>query len=122
MSVVPRPPSGHGFCVDRARGPVSYAKYRLPDGRQVQKKIGPRMVGARPSARGYFTKRLAEDWLRDVLDEARRDTLAGTIRTGATFADTLLPDRAGSSSVAESAPWATKEKSWPSVDRSEDQC
>lgn len=25
---------------DRARGPVGYAKYRLPDGRQVQKKIG----------------------------------------------------------------------------------
>jgi hypothetical protein len=30
-----RPPTGHVFRVERARGPVWYAKYRLPDGRQV---------------------------------------------------------------------------------------
>jgi hypothetical protein len=36
-----RPPTGHVFRIDRSRGPVWYAKYRLPDGRQVQKKIGP---------------------------------------------------------------------------------
>jgi hypothetical protein len=30
---------------------------------------------------------LAEDWLRDTLDEARRRTLAEPVRTGATFAD-----------------------------------
>ena len=36
-----RPPTGHVFRVERARGPVWYAKYRLPDGRQVQKKVGP---------------------------------------------------------------------------------
>ncbi|MFN2521620.1 MAG: tyrosine-type recombinase/integrase, partial [Candidatus Limnocylindria bacterium] len=40
----------------------------------------------RPPA-GYFTKRTAEEWLRGVLDEARRGTLAGMVRTGATFAD-----------------------------------
>jgi integrase len=40
----------------------------------------------RPPA-GYFTKRQAEDWLRGVLDEARRGTLPGMVRTGATFAD-----------------------------------
>ena len=34
-----------------------------------------RSAGGPPA--GYFTKRLAEDWLRDVLDEARRGTLAG---------------------------------------------
>jgi hypothetical protein len=28
-----REPSGHVFRADRARGPVWYAKYRLPDGR-----------------------------------------------------------------------------------------
>jgi hypothetical protein len=27
------------------------------------------------------------DWLRDVLHETRRGTLAGQVRTGATFAD-----------------------------------
>jgi integrase len=36
---------------------------------------------------GYFTKRLAEDWLRSVLDQARRGTFPGMVRTGATFAD-----------------------------------
>src|SRR5438445_9555637 len=82
-----RPASGHVFRVERRRGPVWYAKYRLPDGRQVQRKLGPAWMGrGRPSA-GYFTKRLADDWLRGVLDEARRGTLPGMVRTGATFAD-----------------------------------
>jgi integrase len=80
-------PSGHVFRVDRTRGPVWYAKYRLPDGRQMQKKVGPAWIErGRPPA-GYYTKRLAEDWLRDVLDQARRGTLSGLVKTGATFAD-----------------------------------
>jgi hypothetical protein len=32
-------------------------------------------------------KRLAENWLRSTLEEARRGTLPGMVRTGATFAD-----------------------------------
>jgi integrase len=87
MSVPARVPTGHVFRVDRSRGPVWYAKYRLPDGRQVQRKVGPAWTDrGRPPA-GWFTKRMAETWLRDVLDEARRGTLPGTIRSGATFAD-----------------------------------
>ena len=82
-----REPSAHVFRAARARRLVWYAKYRLPDGRQVQKKIGPAWTDrGRPPA-GYFTKRTAEAWLRDVLDQARRGTLPGLIRTGATFAD-----------------------------------
>jgi integrase len=82
-----QPPSGHVFRVERRRGPVWYAKYRLPDGRQVQKKIGLAWSGrGRPPA-GYFTKRQAEDWLRDVLHEARRGTLSGIVPSGVTFAD-----------------------------------
>jgi integrase len=82
-----RPPSGHVFRLERKRGAVWYAKYRLPDGRQVQRKLGPAWSErGRPPA-GYFTKRVAEDWLRDTLDEARRGTLPGMVRTGATFAD-----------------------------------
>jgi integrase len=82
-----RPPSGHVFRAERARGSVWYAKYRLPDGRQVQKKIGPAWSErGRPPA-GYYTKRQAEEWLRSVLDDARRGALVGTVRTGATFAD-----------------------------------
>ena len=81
-----RPPSGHVFRVVRARGPVWYVKYRLPDGRQVQKKLGPAWTErGRPPA-GFFTKRLAEAWLREALVDARRGTLAGQVRTGATFA------------------------------------
>jgi integrase len=83
----PRIPTGHVYRVERARDPAWYAKYRLPDGRQVQKKLGPAWVErARPPA-GYFTKRLAEAWLREVLDEARRGVLPGMHRTGVTFAD-----------------------------------
>jgi integrase len=82
-----RPPTGHVFRVERARGPAWYMKYRLPDGRQVQRKLGPAWAErGRPPA-GYFTKRLAEDALRGVLDEARRGTLPGMVQTGATFAD-----------------------------------
>lgn len=87
MSPDVRLPTGHVFRVERVRGPAWYAKYRLPDGRQVQKKLGPAWTErGRPPA-GYFTKRTAEAWLRDVLDQARRGTLPGMVRTGATFAD-----------------------------------
>jgi hypothetical protein len=82
-SVVSKPPSGQVFRVDRARGPVWYAKYRLPDGRQVQKKLGAAWTGRGRPANGHFTKRLAQD----VLHEARRGALPGMIRSGATFAD-----------------------------------
>lgn len=82
-----QPPSGHVYRAERKRGPVWYAKYRLPDGRQVQRKLGPAWTErGRPPA-GYYTKRQAEDWMRDVLDQARRGTLPGMVRTGATFAD-----------------------------------
>lgn len=53
----------------------------------MQKKLGPAWTErGRPPA-GYFTKRTAEDWLRDVLDQARRGTLPGMVRTGVTFAE-----------------------------------
>jgi integrase len=42
----------------------------------------------RPQA-GCFTKRTAEAWLSDVLEEARRGTLPGMVKTGATFADAV---------------------------------
>jgi hypothetical protein len=42
---------------------------------------------ARVPLAGHFTKCLAEDWLREVLHQARQGTLAGQVRTGVTFAD-----------------------------------
>ena len=87
MAAPSLPPSGHVFRVERKRGPAWYAKYRLPDGRQVQKKIGPAWTGRGRPAAGYLTKRLAEVWLDDVLAQARRAELPGMVRTGATVAD-----------------------------------
>jgi integrase len=50
-------PTGHVFRVERVGGPAWYAKYRLPDGRQVQRKLGPAWTErGRPPA-GWFTKR-----------------------------------------------------------------
>jgi integrase len=80
-------PTGSVFRREGVRRPVWYAKYRLPDGRQVQKKIGPAWTERGRPAAGYFTKRTAEAWLRDALDQARRGTLPGMVRTGVTFAD-----------------------------------
>jgi integrase len=82
-----KPISGHVFRVQGKRGPRWYAKYRLPDGRQVQKALGPAWTQRGRPAAGYFTKRTAEAWLREVLDQAHRGTLPGMVRTGATFAD-----------------------------------
>jgi hypothetical protein len=70
MAGDPHAPTGV-FRVERARGPVWYEKYRPPDGRQIQKKIGPAWTGRGRPAAGYVTKRLAEDWLRELLEEAR---------------------------------------------------
>jgi integrase len=81
------PPTGHVFRRDGTRRSTWYAKYRLPDGRRVQKRIGPAWTDRGRPPTGYFTKRTAERWLRDVLDEARRGTLPGLVQTGATFAD-----------------------------------
>jgi integrase len=53
----------------------------------VHKTIGPAWTARGRPPTGHFTKRLAEDWLRDVLDQARRGTLPGLVKTGATFAE-----------------------------------
>jgi integrase len=79
--------SGHVFRVERRQGSVWYAKYRLPDGRQVKRKIGPAWSGRRRPRVGYFTRRGAEEWLRETLDDARERAHAGARRTDATFAE-----------------------------------
>jgi hypothetical protein len=74
-ALVQQRPSGHVYRHSGRRGDVWRAKYRLPDGRQVHRTIGPAWTQrGRPPA-GYFTKRTAEDWLRETLDQARRGTL-----------------------------------------------
>ncbi len=46
-----------------------------------------KVTGRGRPAGGHVTKRLAEDWLRGVMEEARRGKLPGMVRTSATFAD-----------------------------------
>ncbi len=98
-------PSGFVFKLEKSRGPSWWAKYRLPDGTQVKRKVGPAWTGRGRPAAGYFTKRLAEEWLHDRLEEVRREWAvrqadsggasstrprsgsAVPARSGATFAD-----------------------------------
>jgi integrase len=74
--------SGHVFRREGARGPVWYAKYRLADGQQIQKRIGPAWTERGRPADGCFTKRTANDWLREQLDRARAGLV---VRTGVRF-------------------------------------
>ncbi len=69
-------PSGFVFKLEKTRGASWWAKYRLPDGTQVKRKIGPAWTGRGRPAEGHFTKRLAEDWLHDRLEEVRRESVA----------------------------------------------
>jgi hypothetical protein len=52
-----------------------------------QKLLGPAWSGCGRPPAGYFTKRTAEDWLRDFLDDARRGVVLGSAATGASFAE-----------------------------------
>src|SRR5215218_2558675 len=81
------PASGHIYRFEGHRRPTWRAKYRLPDGRQVKKTIGPAWTERGRPAAGYFTRRTAQAWLDAVLAQARAGTLPGMVRTGVTVAD-----------------------------------
>jgi integrase len=83
----PRPISGHVFKRKGKRGGVWYAKYRLPDGRQQQKRVGPHWTEKTAPPDGYFTKTTAETYLDTLLAQARQGTLPGMVQTGKTFRD-----------------------------------
>ncbi len=68
-----RPVSGHVYRVERKRGPVWFAKYRLPDGRQVQKKIGPAWTGRGRPAAGYLTKSMAREFTPEFFERWKGD-------------------------------------------------
>lgn len=73
--------------VQRKRGCVWYANYRLPSGKQVQRKLGPAAPAKGRAPHGHFTKRTAQEALAAILTDARRGTLDHVERSGATFAD-----------------------------------
>jgi integrase len=82
-----REPSGHVFKRSGARGAVWYAKYRLPDGRQRQQRIGPAWPHRGRPARGYSSEAAAKERLAEILMQARQGTLPGQLQTGVSFAD-----------------------------------
>ena len=85
--IAPRPISGHVFKRKGKRGAVWYAKYRLPDGRQMKKRIGPVWTEKTAPPAGHFTKTTARAQLDEVLRQAREGTLPGMVQTGKTFRD-----------------------------------
>jgi integrase len=86
-SLVEQRISGHVFVRQGRRNSVFYLKYRLPDGRQVKRRLGPAWTGRGRAPTGHFTKRMAEEALQAVLTDARRGTLEGMRSTRASFAD-----------------------------------
>lgn len=79
--------SGHVFRRAGRRGPVWYAKYRMPDGRQVQKRIGPAWTERGRPADGTYTKRTAGAWLASELEKVRAGLI---VRTGVLFEEAAL--------------------------------
>ncbi len=94
-------PSGFVFRLEKARGASWWAKYRLPDGTQVKRKIGPVWTGRGRPAEGYFTKRLAKDWLHDRLEKVRREAAAAVAAPGPRSA--AVPATSTSVTFAEAA-------------------
>ncbi len=82
--------SGHVKIIEGRRGSVWYAKYRLPNGKQKQKKLGPAWTKKTRPPAGYLTKKMAEERLREILTDAGRGILSETNASGATFEDAAL--------------------------------
>jgi hypothetical protein len=80
--------TGHISLRMRKRGPIYYLRYRLEDGRHVQKLLGPAWAERSRPPTGYYTKRTAEEALQQTLADARRGTLPDSQqRSGRTFGD-----------------------------------
>lgn len=79
--------SGHVYLRKGARGDVWYAKFGLPNGRQVKRRLGADWQQRSRPPSGFFTRRLAEARLRELLTEAQRGALPIQHATGATFGE-----------------------------------
>ena len=80
--------TGHVWRYDGPRGSTWYAKFRGPDGRQMQRKLGRAHDGRGRCPDDHLTERMAHDALRRLLTDLERGTLAGAApRSGRTFRD-----------------------------------
>jgi hypothetical protein len=82
-----RPVSGHVFRVPRKRGAQWYVKYRGPDGRQVQRRLGQEWTESGPAPVGFLTRKTAEAALQAILTDVRRGSFEVVTQTGATVAE-----------------------------------
>jgi integrase len=83
--------SGNVRLVKRSRtADAWYLKYRLPSGRQVQKKLGPAWTERGNPRAGYYTRRMAQAELDAILTDARRGEIPEPEnRAGKTFGDAV---------------------------------
>ncbi len=79
--------SGHLQLRKLRGGPVWYAKYRTPDGRQTTRRLAPAHTRKGKPPAGHLTRKQAQRRLDALLDDADDGTLQGSRRTGVTFAD-----------------------------------
>lgn len=84
--------NGTVFMVERKRGPVWYAKYRVSDPsspsgvRQIQKMLGPAWTKRSHPPAGFLNRKAARATLDAILTDARRGAMKA-LRTGVTFED-----------------------------------
>lgn len=78
------PVSGHVYRHERQSGARWVAKWR-DSGGQHKRVLGKAWAGKGRPSEGYFTKRLAQQALDEILADARRGTLIGRARTGVSF-------------------------------------
>jgi integrase len=81
--------SGNVYLLKGKRRDNWYMRYRLPDGTESRRRIGPAHKGGGRPPEGYFTKRTAHAALDAFLTDARRGLLPAVDRTGATFSDAI---------------------------------
>ncbi len=82
------PVSGHVYRQQRQSGARWVAKWRDGAG-QHKRVLGKAWSGKGRPAEGYFTKRLAQQALDDILADARRGQLVGRARTGVPFREAV---------------------------------
>jgi integrase len=81
--------SGNVYLLKGKRRDAWYMRYRLPDGTESRRLIGPAHKGGGRPPEGYFTKRTAQAALDAFLTDARRGLLPTAERTGASFSDAI---------------------------------
>jgi integrase len=78
-------PTGHVRVIERKSGPVYYAKIKLPDGREPQRRLGKAWLKRSRPPKGYITPSQADELLQRLL-RGEDETLPIASPSGATFA------------------------------------